>query len=99
MWIEQLFSELQFSLPQPPTLLYDNISARDMAHNPILHARTKHIELDFHFIRKRVLSNALFLHYIPSEDQLANIMTKPLPTPRFQSLRTKLTVLHRPISL
>ena len=70
-----------------------------MAHNPILHVHTKHIELDFHCIRERVLNNALFLHYTPSEEQLADIMTKSLPAPHFQSLRTKLMVLHCPISL
>ena len=58
MWIEQLLSELQFTLPRSPTLFYDNISARDMAHNPVLHARTKHIEIDFHFVRERVITQA-----------------------------------------
>ena len=59
MWIEQLLFELQFSLPRSPTLFYDNTSARDMAHNPILHARTKHIEIDFHFVYERVINQAL----------------------------------------
>ena len=99
MWIEQLLSELQFSLPWSPTLFYDNINARDMAHNPIFHARTKHIEIDFHLVRERVINQALYLQYTPSEEQLVDILTKPLSTSRFQSLRTKLTVLHSPLSL
>ena len=99
IWVEQLLSELQFSLPQPPVLFYDNTSARDMAHNPVMHARTKHIEIDYHFIRDRIVNNALVLQYTPSDEQLADIMTKALPAPRFQNLRTKLTVLHIPVSL
>ena len=59
IWIEQLLSELQLTTPQPLILFYDNISARDMAHNPIMHGRTKHVELDYHFICDRVLNHHL----------------------------------------
>lgn len=69
-----------------------------MVANPILYARTKHVEIDYHFVRERVVHKSLLVQYTPSEEQLVDIMTKPLPTQRFQSLRNKLTVLHSPIS-
>ena len=99
IWIEALLTELHLSLPLSPDLLCDNLSATQLAANPILHARTKHIEIDFHFIRERVVNKSLQVHFTPSKEQLADIFTKPLPTQRFQSLRTKLTALPSPISL
>ena len=53
-WIMQLLRDLQFSPPLPATLLCDNLSATYIASNPVFHARTKHIELDYHFIRERI---------------------------------------------
>ena len=64
-----------------------------------MHARTKHIEIDYHFVCDRVVNQSLSVCYIPFEDQLADIITKALPTTRFLNLRAKLTVLPSPISL
>ena len=64
-----------------------------------MHAYTKHVEIDYHFIRERVVQNTLLVHFTPSEEQLADAMTKALPTQRFHDLRSKLTVLTRPVSL
>src|SRR5947208_15203127 len=55
-WIMQLLRDLQFSPPLPATLLCDNLSATYIASNSVFHARTKHIELDYHFIRERIAS-------------------------------------------
>ena len=64
-----------------------------------MHARTKHIEINYHFVHDRVFNQSLSVHYTPSEDQLADIVTKALPTSRFLNLRSKLIVLPSPISL
>ena len=98
-WLKSLLHEIGLPLPFAPLLLCDNVSAMYLATNPILHARTKHMQIDYHFIRERVMASSLLLRFTPSEDQLADAFTKPLPTQRFLNLRTKLTVLPRPVHL
>ena len=98
-WIESLLHELQVHLSFPPTLYCDNLSATYLAANPVLHSRAKHVEIDYHFVCEKVLHHHLHVQFTPSEVQLVDIMTKGLPTQRFLSLRTKLTVLARPMSL
>ncbi|RVW43508.1 Retrovirus-related Pol polyprotein from transposon RE1 [Vitis vinifera] len=99
IWTQALLSELCISITSIPTLYYDNISAYYMAKNPVFHARTKHIEIDLHFIRDQVLHNKLQLQYIPSTDQPADILTKHLTSSRFLSLRSHLCLVPRPFSL
>lgn len=99
IWLESLLRELHVPILAPSSVICDNTSALHLAANPILHARTKHIEIDYHFVRERVLAGSLTAQFTPSEDQVADIMTKPLSSSRFQSLRSKLTVVHIPIHL
>lgn len=64
----------------------------------MFNARTKHVELDFHFIRERVVSQQLKIQFLSSKDQIGDILTKGLST-RFLLLCDKLTVTFAPISL
>ena len=96
VWLQFLLAELHVKLQSPPTLWCDNIGATFLASNPAFHARTKHVEIDFHFIRERVLNRSLLIRFISSQDQIADILTKGLTTPRFLSLRSKLTVTPVP---
>ena len=98
-WIESLLHELNFKLPKPPTVWCDNLSTLAMSNNSVLHARTKHIELDLYFVRDKVLQKQLIVNHVPSIDQIADVFTKPLSTSRFQILRDKLTVVEPQISL
>lgn len=75
-----------------PTLLCDNQSAVSLSHNPILHARTKHMELDIHFVRERVIDQSLRVQHIPATAQLAVILTKLLSSSQFPTIRSKLNV-------
>jgi hypothetical protein len=86
MWLENLLKELRvFQLPKP-VLWCDNIGATFLTSNPQFHARTKHIEIDYHFVRERVTSNQLHVKFVCSKDQLADCLTKPLPLPHFEFL-------------
>ena len=77
----------------------DNVSAIELAKNHVYHSRTKHIELDMHFIRDKVLAKELEIRYIPSEEQIADILTKPLTFIHFNYFRAKLNVQTCPLSL
>jgi len=85
--------------PQAPILWCDNIGATYLTANPLFHARTKHISIDYHFVRDQVSSQALNVHFISSKDQLADTFTKPLPTSKFTSLRDNLHVCDLPLML
>ncbi|XP_028062619.1 uncharacterized protein LOC114265948 [Camellia sinensis] len=98
-WLTMLLRELQLHSPIPPILWCDNLSAIALASNPVFHTRSKHIEVDCHFIREKIATKQLLLKYIPSLDQIADIFTKPLLVSRFHYLQAKLLVSPSPISL
>jgi hypothetical protein len=92
LWVEYLLHDLGVFLPSAPTLYCDNIGATYLSSNPVYHARTKHIEIDYHFVRDRVAKKTLQVRFLSSKDQIADILTKPLPTVRFCLLRNNLNV-------
>ena len=75
-------------LPLPLKLWCDNVSALAIAFNPVFHAHTKHVEVDYHFVRERVLRKDLQVKYISTGDQLADVFTKSLSTSCFIFLRS-----------
>ena len=98
VWIQSLLQEL--CLPtSPPVLWCDNQSAAHLTANLVFHSRSKHIELELHFIREKVLRQELQICYVSSTDQLVDILTKHFSISQFCSLRSKLTVTSTPMSL
>ena len=93
IWVQSLLQELGISQAQPPVLWCDNIGATYLSANPVFHARTKHIEVDYHFVRERVAQKLLQIKFISSKDQLADIFTKPLSQPQFEGCRRNLNLL------
>ena len=93
IWIQSLLQELGIPQSQSPILWCDNIGATYLSANPVFHARTKHIEVDYHFVRERVSQKKLHIKFISSKDQLADIFTKPLPLPQFETCWRNLTLL------
>jgi hypothetical protein len=66
--------------------------------NPIFHARTKYVEVDYYFVRDRMAKKEIQICFIPSKDQLADVLTELLPSSAFASLQSKLHVVPPPSS-
>jgi hypothetical protein len=79
MWVRKLLTELGVPHPSAGRLWCDNLGATYLSANPVFHARTKHIEIDFHFVREQVAKKLLDILFIHSGDQVADGFTKPLP--------------------
>lgn len=89
IWLSRLFGDM--GCPQQvPTLQIDNQATIRLCHNPENHRRTKHIQVKYFFIREKILDGVLKVQYIPTEEQVADIMTKTLPRPRLECLMKKL---------
>ena len=86
-------SEIGIPQSSPPELFCDILSAVYLSATSAMHERSKHFEVDFHFVREKVAFRKLIVHHILSEYQLADIFTKSLPTRSFQDLRFKLGVV------
>jgi Reverse transcriptase (RNA-dependent DNA polymerase) len=92
VWLRALLNELKCTnLNESAKLFCDNQAAVHIASNPVFHERTKHIEVDCHFIREKILDKTIETAHIRSIDQLADIFTKALPTGLFQKNASKLT--------
>jgi hypothetical protein len=86
--LKELYDEMHTSTP----IHCNNQSAIALALNNKFHAHTKHINICYHFVRAHVKNSTFELRYCPTEDNVADIFTKPLPRPRFQKLRTMMTL-------
>ncbi|GJY43912.1 ribonuclease H-like domain-containing protein [Tanacetum coccineum] len=95
-WVRNLLRELLVPL-QSATLVYcDNVSAVYLSSNPVQHQRTKHIEIDLHFVRDFVARGHVRVLHVPSRYQYADIFTKGLPSPLFTEFRSSLSVSPPP---
>ncbi|XP_035837289.1 secreted RxLR effector protein 161-like [Helianthus annuus] len=77
-WLTQLFRDLNQAIPYRIKLLYDNQSAIKLAENPVFHARTKHIEVHYHFIGEKVLKGEIEMKWVDTDNQAADMFTKCL---------------------
>ena len=96
VWLKRLLEELIVPLPAPIDVYCDSQSALHIARNPIFHERTKHIEVDCHFVRNLLQEGLIFLHHIGSNDQLAEILTKILTEVKHSAALHKLSVFSTP---
>jgi hypothetical protein len=91
-WLRHLLYELRHDIKQATIVYCDNVSAVYMCKNPVHHKRTKHIELDIHFVRERVAVGAVRVLHVPSDKQFADIFTKGLPSALHDDFRSSLCV-------
>ncbi|XP_021618765.1 uncharacterized mitochondrial protein AtMg00810-like [Manihot esculenta] len=89
-WLEYLLKDLQVFPEKPPILYGDNLSALHLTINPVLHSRSKHVALDYHYVRERVAQGVLITRYIPLAYQIADIFTKSMTKTRLAQFRRKL---------
>ncbi|KAL4354973.1 hypothetical protein GQ457_06G008980 [Hibiscus cannabinus] len=94
MWLKKLLIELELDENQEFEVISDSQLAMSIARNPVQHDRTKHIEIDRHFIYEKVNSGVVKLHYVPTKSQLADIFTKVLPRVTFDEFSSKLGVYN-----
>ena len=92
MWVQTLLKELGIKASKHARLWCDNIGAKYLSANPVFHVRTKHIEVDFHFVRERVAQGLLQIQFVSTDDQVADGFTKPLPIRRLESFRRNLNL-------
>lgn len=98
LWLRWLLKDLDVPQAEATPLYCDNQAACHIANNPVFHERTKHVEMDCYFVREGVESQEIKPCYIKTNDQVADMFTKPLGTERFRYLTGKLGVknLHIP---
>ena len=92
LWMKQTLLDFGITFEHVP-LLCDNESAMKIATNPVQHSRTKHIDIRHHFLRDHVQKGDISIEGVGTEDQLADIFTKPLDEARFCKLRNELNII------
>ena len=90
LWIKRLLRELKIFNQLPMKVYCDNKAAILIAHNPVLHDRIKQVEVDKHFIREKLEKGLICIPYMPTTEQVANVLTKGLPTQQYDKLIGKL---------
>ena len=94
IWIKRLLEELRITSEEPVQLFCDNKATISIAHNPVHHDRTKHVEVDRHFIKEKIDGGIISIEYIPTSQQLADILTKGLTGQVFDQLVNKLGLIN-----
>ncbi|KAF3658536.1 hypothetical protein T459_11353 [Capsicum annuum] len=92
-WLTSLLHELRFRISDIPWIFCDNVSTTYICANPVFHSRMKHIAIDFHFVREQVQNKDIAVQHLHSADQVADMLTKPLPRVSFVKHFSKLGVV------
>jgi hypothetical protein len=96
LWMKQTLTDIQVEYDEPIPIYCDNTSAISISKNPVMHSKTKHIPIKYHFLREQVAEKNIRVEYVGTKEQVANIFTKPLPREAFEYLRQRLGVISTP---
>jgi hypothetical protein len=99
VWLQKLLSSLGQLVDVPIVIYCDNISSILLANNPVYHARTKLIEVHYHFIKEKSLAKEIDIIHVSTEDQVVDIFTKVLGTDKLRKFRKMLGVLEVDLNL
>lgn len=94
LWLKRILEELKVRMDMPMKLYCDNKAAISIAQNPVQHDRTKHVEVDRHLIKEKIDSGAICMPFVPTTQQIADILTKGLFRPNFELLISKLGMIN-----
>ena len=96
IWLKRLLIELRIETEGLIEVLYDNQSTIAIAKNLMHHNRTKHVEIDRHFISEKIETKVINLRHVPSQQQATNILTKVLHRPNFYELNLEMASIYHP---
>ena len=96
IWLRRILEDVGETQNAPTVISCDNQSTIKLANNPIYHARTKHIETQHHFVREKLQSKEIDLSYCNTNENVADIFTKPLGKAKFEICRNKMYIIENP---
>ena len=94
LWIRKVLEDVQQTMTFPIKLYCDNKAAINISHNLVQHDRTKHVEIDRHFIKEKAEEGVICITYVPTKEQTADIFTKGLLRPLFEDFVCKLDLIN-----
>lgn len=92
IWLRSLLKEIKVDSLHQPVIWCDNSGAVSISSNPVLHYRTKHIEIDLYFVREQVIKKELAVNHIPASHQIADVLTKALSKHNFERFKASLKI-------
>jgi len=95
IWLRKLLTSLFDLEMEATTILCDNQSCIKMTENPVFHDKSKHIEIRYHYIRDMVQRGAIKLQYVSTDEQVVDVLTKPLSRVKFEHFRDKLGIVRK----
>ena len=93
MCMKQTLQDMKVGIVEPIYIKCDNTSAISISKNPVLHLKTKHIPIKYHFLREKLAEKRVKMEYVPTKEHTTEIFTKPLARESFEYLRDKLGIV------
>jgi hypothetical protein len=94
--MKQTLTDIQVEYNEPIPIYRYNTSAINISKNPVIHSKTKHILMKYHFLQEQVAEKNIRVEYVGTKEQVVDIFTKPLPREAFEYLHQRLRVIYTP---
>jgi hypothetical protein len=92
--MKQTLIDIQVAYDEPIPIYCDNTSAIDISKNPMMHSKTKHIPIKYHFLWEQVVEKNIRVEYVGTKEQVTDIFTKPLPREAFEYFCQRVVVIY-----